>query len=445
MKVREWVIPLFLALCLILGGSVQNAWQVAFLQLSGLGILCWALMWPKGEETDRSSRVPMLLAGAAAGLILLQLVPLPPAIWTELPGRNLVVEGFQLLGATLPAMPISLVPASTLATGFALLVPVAVYTAMIRQRAFKSGYLVAVIGLVALAGTLLGILQKGGRFYLYEISNEGIAGGFFANSNHMGLLMVMALPLIAGVAVERWRSKSGTSRKWGIIGLVVVAVGVLLIAAITNGSLAILALSPTVVLASALLPGWHRRTHIRRILGTSTAVALVFTVTAVAWLPDRLSAGESASFSTRTEIWTKSLRAAGDFFPVGSGVGTFDQVYFQYEDPHSVDRFYVNHAHNDYLEVAVESGLAGIILICLFLVWWGRETLKLWSLPGQSAIARAASIASGAVLAHSIVDYPLRTPALAALFAACCALMVLSAERVAKHGELRKSRHLRVY
>jgi O-antigen ligase len=83
----------------------------------------------------------------------------------------------------------------------------------------------------------------------------------------------------------------------------------------------------------------------------------------------------------------------------------------------------MNHVHGDYIELALETGLPGIVLILLFLLWWGRRTVAIWRAVEPDHFARAATIASAAILAHSLVDYPLRTAAISAVFALCCALM----------------------
>jgi O-antigen ligase len=104
-------------------------------------------------------------------------------------------------------------------------------------------------------------------------------------------------------------------------------------------------------------------------------------------------------------------------------VGTFVDIYRVYEDPVDVDPIYMNHAHSDYVELALETGLPGVALILAFLLWWGSRTSSAWRRDKPDHFVMAASIASAAILAHSIVDYPLRTAAIGVVFACCCALL----------------------
>jgi O-antigen ligase len=105
---------------------------------------------------------------------------------------------------------------------------------------------------------------------------------------------------------------------------------------------------------------------------------------------------------------------------------------------------YVVHAHNDYAEIALELGIPGIVLMLVFLVWWFREAWSVWRRGERGAFAKAASIASAAILLHSIVDFPLRTAAISACFAMCLALLADRRTQPPRQEtqDLRPTRHL---
>jgi O-antigen ligase len=84
----------------------------------------------------------------------------------------------------------------------------------------------------------------------------------------------------------------------------------------------------------------------------------------------------------------------------------------------------VIHAHDDYAELVLELGLAGVLLIVGFLACWGRMVWHAWRYAEAGIYARAAAIGSAAILVHSLVDFPLRTAAVDAVFAMCLALLV---------------------
>jgi hypothetical protein len=82
------------------------------------------------------------------------------------------------------------------------------------------------------------------------------------------------------------------------------------------------------------------------------------------------------------------------------------------------------------LELWLNGGVPAIILIIGFLTWFAVSTFRVWS-NGQTqasvlelALAQAASIVVVLLLLHSVVDYPLRMPALSVLFAFSCAYLI---------------------
>jgi O-antigen ligase len=135
--------------------------------------------------------------------------------------------------------------------------------------------------------------------------------------------------------------------------------------------------------------------------------------------------------SSRPLFAHNTITAAKAFMPFGSGLGTFVPVYQMFEKPgDTIANIYVNHAHNDFLEFWLETGIFGPILICLFAIWLGHRSIKLWRRRAADGsvfdcnLGRAATIVIGLLLAHSVVDYPMRTEAIMAVFAVCCGLLV---------------------
>lgn len=88
-----------------------------------------------------------------------------------------------------------------------------------------------------------------------------------------------------------------------------------------------------------------------------------------------------------------------------------------------MNRFFVNHAHNDPLEWLLQTGLPGALLMLAFLLWWLRRCSAIWRADHRDLQALAGTIASAVILAHSPVDYPLRDAAIQAVFAFSLVLM----------------------
>ena len=71
------------------------------------------------------------------------------------------------------------------------------------------------------------------------------------------------------------------------------------------------------------------------------------------------------------------------------------------------------------------------MIIVAFLAWWAVAAWRAWRYPDAGPFARAASIATAALLAHSLVEFPLRTAALSACFAMGLAILVERRPRAA--------------
>lgn len=446
-RARILVAPLYLLLCLLLGGSTQGIWANLALQLTAVAILAWAALTREPAAASSSARSLWILVPLGLALVLLQLVPMPPALWTSLPGRVVVVEGFRLLGIDPGWRPLSLAPYATLATVQALLPPIAMLAAMLRLGAYSDNRLAGALLLGALASILLGMLQvaAGGDWYLYRFVNINVATGFFANSNHMSALLMVAVPFVAAIAADQWRLARKANARAVILAVAAGCIVLLGVGIVLGGSEAVFLLSVPVTLASALMAfSLSRLARRRGMVVVAVLVAVILAAASVFLARDGLDESRATSVSSRVVIWENSLEAAADHFPLGSGVGTFPAVYPIYEDPKLVDRAFVNHAHNDYLELALETGLPGMLLIAAFLLWWARRAVAAWRSSLASFHMKAASIASAALLLHSLVDFPLRNAALSSVFAMCLALLAVPRRQAGAEepGELRPARHL---
>ena len=442
MNWRQLTIGVFLALGLLLGGaSAAGLESNMLLQLLALPLLAAALL--KRPEVAMSAPVRQLsaLLILAVALIGVQLIPLPPELWASLPGRQSIAEGYAALGLSLPWLPLSLAPYRTIASALWLLPAIAMMTAMIRLRPARLTGLVWTILAITMASVALGAMQaaggEGSPWYLYEITNFGVGTGFFANANHLATLLVATIPFLAALQVQattrRNRRRASTMTAILIGALLVVFVGLAV-----NRSIAGIGLAVPALAASALIVIRKRNRLSRSLLPAVTLLTIGSIVVAfTAPFGNNLTSAEArSSEESRYTSFTRTLEAAGDFAPLGSGIGTFNEIYRTYEDPDRVTRFFMNHTHSDYIELALEGGIPALLLVLIFLAWWVRRTTTIWRLEEQAPFAEAATIASAVMLAHSVVDYPLRTAALSVLFAFCCAIMAEPRTRIARsqHG-----------
>jgi O-antigen ligase len=88
---------------------------------------------------------------------------------------------------------------------------------------------------------------------------------------------------------------------------------------------------------------------------------------------------------------------------------------------------YMNQAHNEPLQLAIEGGVPALMLLGLFVWWWARTAVAIVR-TRESVTRRTLGIAAIGMtvilMASSLVDYPLRTPLLGALFAIAAVMMM---------------------
>jgi O-antigen ligase len=340
-------------------------------------------------------------------------------------------------------MPMSVSPNATWLSLLSLISPLAIFFSVIQlgyqERRRLSQFVIA----LGVAGAFVGLTQVAQgptsplRFFAFTNDKEAV--GFFANRNHFAALLYAVLLFTAAWAIDvafktrLWRRVRGEHRI-----LVLTAVFMVVVILITTETMArsragliltIAALAGIFAMAVTDRRNASGAAAPKLLLG-ATALAIVLAVQFGLYrIMDRFTVDPLAD--ARLHYARNTIRAAKTFMPLGAGVGTFVPVYKMFESPSDTfPNVYANHAHDDVLEVWLETGLVGAILLVLFVIWSGIRSMKIWTGPEPNgsgldhSLIRAATIVIWLLIAHSFVDYPLRTGAMMAIFAFSCALLI---------------------
>ena len=411
------------------GASQSHALRLALVELAALPVLVLAGGRIFHSGLWREHRFSLGLLAAIVAVPLIQLIPLPPAVWTNLPGREDMVLALELAGLAPGWSSLSMTPELSWRSAVALAPPAAFFLAMLSLSHVQKLRLFHVFIGASVAGILLGAIQlASGSLYLWDWVESGQVRGFFANRNHLAssLLIALPIPLVFGAAELR-RRDHGSSALWfgGIFaGLVIVA-----LAAIRSRA-GIILFAP--VMLTTLLAVWIAAGRGRpgpSMLALAGGVGVALTAVAVLALPPILARFDTQGGpETRFERWPLVAETAQTYLPLGSGIGSFDTIYRSVEPLEELDGSFFNQAHNDYLEIWLEAGWLGIGVIFAFLIWYARRCWAAWrAVPSREGdLQRAASIGIGVLLLHSAGDYPLRTVTLAVVFALCCGVLELA-------------------
>lgn len=448
---------------LVLGGSTRSGFlSDAILQLLSIPPLLvsvWKLLQVQPSEKRANSSFKWALAFCVAlvGIPLVQLVPLPPAIWTSLSNRQTVAKAFELVGGDLPWMPISVSPEATWLSALSLIPPVAVFlnTQLLSyaERRLMS-LLVLTIGLV---GAFLGLLQvaqgPSSPLRFFAITNTTEAVGFFANRNHFSALLYALILLAACWATDAvFRARAclnlkvyDTATVAAVVTSIVTIIVLLSAQAMARSraglALTILALIGAFVLASK---EWRMasRGAAKLLVGAIALIFFFITELTLYRIMERFSIDPLAD--RRIAFVRNTFTAAIDYIPFGSGMGSFVPVYGMYERPSdTMINAFANHAHNDLLEICLEAGVFGIALIGLFAVWTTKRSMEIWRSSAFGSrnvdlwLARSATIIVVLLSIHSFVDYPLRTNSIMAVMAFACGLLIAPLAEADRASSLR--------
>jgi O-antigen ligase len=411
------------------------------LQLAAVALLVGVLA--AGQLSRHLDRPFLVTLGVLVAGPLLQLVPLPEAVWTMLPGRGFYAETLAAVGAEPARRAWSLLPAATEAALLFLLVPIAVFLATVASPEPVLRRLVLLFVAMAVVQALLGLAQFGTGSALVVVSAQGSdtrsAIGTYANYNHLAGLLEMALPVALALLVanlqrgaagrprhhhrsrlRRWVAQwFGGSMSFHRSALFAAAGVAILLGLVFTRSRTGVTLALVGILLSATLLA--RRAGVERGVGIVAMLAFVGL-----WLAVEIGlAPVLARFAeldllenTRWSIFAGTLAGAGEFFPFGAGFGTYEDLFRRFQ-PADVP-YFVPYAHNDYAEWVFEGGLLGLLLPLAFLALYLRRWPQVLTRDRWSEL-RFVQVAAGIALLlmglHTATDFNLQIPANAVYFA----------------------------
>jgi O-antigen ligase len=319
---------------------------------------------------------------------------------------------------------------------YAILCFLIIQTMRHTARAQAAAWMLTGYGFAVAAFALVQALSSTSK--LYWIRTPRFGGwiyGPYVNHNHYAGLMEMLAPVPLVFALTR--GAAGPRKTMAAIAAALMA-GTIFLSGSRGGMLALVVQG--VVLTILLI----RRQQGRKV-AVAIAIFLVVGVGLLVWLGGSELSQRLASIhsETRTELSGGTRleidRDALKMFPrkplLGWGLGVFPDVYPQFRSFYT--NFVINEAHNDYLQLLVETGGLGFATMLWFL--WsvyrnGTRKLGNWPEDPNGATALAAMLGVTGILVHGLVDFNLQVPANAALFYVLCGVAAMQP----KFGRSRK-------
>ena len=452
------VAPLFM-------GGRGDVGKLVFVVLVLATATCWCLRQCLLRQAFWRHSGAEWICVAAAALIVFQITSLPtswlqvvsPVVSAKLPLWSLS-DGSPLCVGNWCQL--SLVPEAT-RSGLMVFTSYALLFLLVVQRISRLEDVEQVlrwIGIAAVGMALLGLgqyLVGNGKFlWIYEHpfrSTEHAAKGSFANENHFAHFLALGVgPLIWWYwsisqrgKVPGQRSTSGGFRSadsWRLARfMVAMGIGVVCFAGLltySRGGALVILTATAIILGIYLLRRIMRKTALAGLAVVAVSVISALLIHGYQPLATQLKWNETGSWEQfgnelgRTAIWSANLSAIAQNPFFGFGVGSHRHVYPSYfPAPSDVE---YTHAENGYLQVATETGVAGLALLIVGIGVCATWCFRTWSAscsPRTTACAGAIYASLAVSLLHSLVDFVWYLPA-------CTALTVVLAACVCRLAQL---------
>ncbi|MBU0759171.1 MAG: O-antigen ligase family protein [Candidatus Omnitrophica bacterium] len=260
--------------------------------------------------------------------------------------------------------------------------------------------------------SLFGIIQYAGGLSNSWWSNRYFLSSVYVNHNHFAGLLELCLPLCVGLAL----TEKAVAKKLFYVYLIIIMF-VAFVLSMSRGGWFSLTIAMAVMFALLSKKGFIRFGIIAVIL---LLVAIGFFIVkniGIGPVANRIASYRELDFSGRLYIWKGGLRLLRERPFLGSGLGTFIYFFPRYR-PVGFNLF-ANAAHNDYLQVAVELGILGLLCMIWIFYMMMRKAMATY-LTSHSSFKKALSVGlfTGilSLSIHSLADFNLRIPANATLF-----------------------------
>src|SRR5580704_7234981 len=457
--IEGWLILCVTAAVLAFGGTEPVSFAVIeVVLLGGAGVALFGSRQVGWRERWRVGVVP----GALVGVVALQLVPFPVRVLGWLRPGEAAWKADLPDGAATGFSVLSVAPHNTRAQLIVLVCCVIAYffAGRLGEERGSRRRLVAwllILGTVEAVYGLVQYLSGWQRIFVYAKKyNLEEATGTYINRNHFAGFLEMVIPFgLALVLFEHSKSlslrqgRSGVGVKAAIAGeslprmglrlfaLIVMIAGLLL----SRSRMGIVAGAYSLVLMAAVW-GLQRKAGLWIAGLVMACVALL-----VLWIGAGSTFGRFGSIGnefgsaeeSRLSIWRGTGRLIGGHPLLGSGLGTFP-VAFTAVQSTFLGKF-VNHAHNDYLEIASDVGIPAAILLFGSIVLLLRRVVKTVSfMEGrfEKAVALGCLGSIVAILLHSVTDFNLYIPSNALVFSVILGLAAATSVTAAGVGTARE-------
>ncbi|KGQ20247.1 O-antigen polymerase [Lysobacter dokdonensis DS-58] len=412
------IAALTVVVAMLFGGGPRGTGD-ALVHATMVPCLALAIVRFRWSDASRWDRWFIGWCIAVLALVIAQLAPLPPHLFASLPQRAGVAADLAHAGVGQAWRPMTLDVWATVRAALAFMTFAATWMLCRTLDATAQRRLLQIAVAVGVALAFFGFAQAAAgthaiRFHRFHHDLGAI--GPFANRNHFAALMAMLAPIALAFAARAQRQGERP-----LFAVSLAAAFVLWLAAALSYSRAGFALASCAFLVATLWLWWPRGGARRAWMAPVMLVGVTtLAIGHYAWdgLMQRLA--QDPLDDLRWQYVRHGLEAMRAYLPWGSGLGSFPWVYAPFEPVAEMGPTFAGRAHNDPLQIAIEAGVPGVLLMLAFVALVVVKAARIFPIgpdPGKrdDRVENVIAIALAVPLLHAWVDYPLRTLAVSVM------------------------------
>ena len=296
-----------------------------------------------------------------------------------------------------------------------------------KRMSVLSGFLV-IYGLAMAIFALVQHFTWDGRFYWLRPTLATSPFGPFANHNHFAGYMELLIPLPVALVIAR----EGRGEIRLLYLFAAAMMGVAAVASLSRGGM--ISIAAGMMFIALLSVRLRREKQLSRVtMFFSQAVVVIAIMSVIAagifWIGadqviKRVTQGQAADSATGREtflssrgwIWRDTFSMIRANPILGVGLGAYETAFPIYSESDGSLR--VPQAHNEYLQIAADAGIVGVLIALWFIVAIFRTVSR--GVRSRDPLLAGLALGSGggifAMLVHSMFDYNLQIPSNALLF-----------------------------
>lgn len=422
----------------------NRLWAEAILEIWIFSIaIGWLYLYLK-QRVDFSpliikSRFALFLLLLWLVWLLLQLIPLPLFMIDLLGGElHQAYKQVNVLGIADSFPRLSIDPGVSgdhlrLSVALVLVFVAVLQFARSRRRIRMIGYAIVISGVMQ--SVYAGFMTlSGSNFGLFfeEFLNEGVATGTYISRTHFAGYLEMTLAVGIGLLIANlkgglghysWRQRL---RDWinilfsakAIFRLSLVIMVIALV--LTRSRMGNTGFFASMLIAGSIGLVFSRYATRSTVILLSSLIVIDIVIVGAFFGVEKVAQRiqeTTIEKERRDDVSIYSMQLVRDHVVIGTGLGSYYGAFMPYRQ-HDVLSYY-DHAHNDFIEIAADTGVLGFILLGI-LVSWSLYLAIFAQKDRRDPLMRGLSFASimgiTALLIHSTVDFNLQIPANAATF-----------------------------